>query len=196
MLRSRILWKLFSGYVVLVLLSTIIVGIFVSRQVEEETLTEIEQSLSVRATLLRGLALESFSSDSDKNVQQLVKKLGEKTHTRFTVIKSDGTVLADSEEDPESMDNHAGRPEILAAQSHGQSTSTRFSKTIDTKMMYFALAVEGEGKLLGYVRTSLPLSAIDERLSRIHTLVLIGTSVSVFVALILGFFVARGLPNL
>jgi len=192
MLRSRILWKLFSGYVVLVLLSTIIVGIFVSRQVEEETLTEIEQSLSVRATLLRGLALESFSSDSDKNVQQLVKKLGEKTHTRFTVIQSDGTVLADSEEDPESMDNHAGRPEILAAQSHGQGTSTRFSKTIDTKMMYFALAVEGEGKLLGYVRTSLPLSAIDERLSRIHTLVLIGTSVSVFVALILGFFVARG----
>ena len=76
MLRSRILWKLFSGYVVLVLLSTITVGVFVSRQVEEETLTEIEQSLDVRATLLGDLALDYFSAAPGKKVQQLVKKTG------------------------------------------------------------------------------------------------------------------------
>ena len=120
MLRSRILWKLFSGYVVIVLLSTITVGIFVSRQVEEETLTEIEQSLNVRATLLRDLALDYFSAAPGKKAQDLVKRLGKKTHTRFTVIKIDGTVLADSEQDPKFMDNHANRPEILAADSHGQ----------------------------------------------------------------------------
>jgi len=191
MLRSRILWKLFSGYVVLVLLSTITVGVFVSRQVEDETLSEIEQSLDVRATLLRDLVLDYFSATPGIKVQQLVKRLGKKTHTRFTVIKSDGTVLADSEEDPKSMDNHASRPEILAAESHGQGRTTRFSKTVNAKMMYYALTVKSGGELLGYVRTSLPLSAIDERLLRIHTLVIIGTSISVFVALILGFFVAR-----
>ena len=69
MLRSRILWKLFSGYVVIVLLSTIIVGIFVSRQVEEETLTEIEQSLNVRATLLQDLALDYFFVVPGKKAQ-------------------------------------------------------------------------------------------------------------------------------
>ena len=191
MLRSRILWKLFSGYVVIVLLSTIIVGIFVSRQVEEETLTEIEQSLNVRATLLQNLALDYFSAAPGKKAQELVKRLGKKTHTRFTVIKIDGIVLADSEEDPKSMDIHANRPEILAAESHGQGRATRFSKTVNAKMMYYALSVKSGGELLGYVRTSLPLSAIDERLSRIHALVIIGTSISVFVALILGFFVAR-----
>ena len=68
MLRSRILWKLFSGYVVLILLYTILVGVLVSRQVEEETLLEIEQSLDVRATLLRAVALESFSSESANTV--------------------------------------------------------------------------------------------------------------------------------
>ncbi|GIS84394.1 MAG: hypothetical protein CM1200mP16_06940 [Nitrospina sp.] len=59
-------------------------------------------------------------------------------------------------------------------------------------MMYYALAIKSEGDLLGYVRTSLPLSAIDNRLSRIHTLVLFAISVSILIALILGFFVARG----
>jgi len=58
--------------------------------------------------------------------------------------------------------------------------------------MYFALSVHKEGLLLGYVRTSLPLSVIDSRLSRIRNIVLFGMGVSIFVALLLGFFVARG----
>ena len=66
MIRSRILWKLFVGYVVLILLSTVMVGLLISKQVEKETLKEIEQSLNVRATLLRGMALDIFSLSSRK----------------------------------------------------------------------------------------------------------------------------------
>lgn len=190
MLRSRILWKLFSGYVVLILLSTIIVGVLVSRQVEEETLVEIEQSLDVRAILLRAVALESFSSDT--KVQKRIRTLGLNTNTRFTIIKPDGTVLADSEEDPATMDNHVNRPEILAARSHGHGITTRFSETVDKKMMYYALPVEKEGLFLGYVRTSLPLSVIDDRLSHVRTTVLFSMAISILVALVLGFIVARG----
>ena len=155
MLRSRILWELFAGYVVLILLSTAIVGVLVSKQVEEETLFEIERSLDVRAPLLRWLALEMFLVSTDKNVQERIKILGEKTKTRLTVIKLDGVVLADSQEDPKTMDNHVNRPEILAAQSHGHGMTTRFSNTMDKTMMYYALTVEVEGNLLGYVRLSL-----------------------------------------
>jgi two-component system phosphate regulon sensor histidine kinase PhoR len=190
MLRSRILWKLFSGYVVLILLSTIIVGVLVSRQVEEETLVEIEQSLDVRATLLHAVALESFSSNT--KVQKRIRALGLNTNTRFTIIKPDGTVFADSEEDPAMMDNHANRPEILAARSHGRGITTRFSDTVDMKMMYYALPVEKEGLFLGYVRTSLPLSVIDDRLSHVRTSVLFSMAISILVALVLGFIVARG----
>ena len=142
MLRSRILWKLFSGYVVLILLSTILVGVLVSRQVEEETLVEIEQSLDVRATLLGAVALESFSSNT--KAQKRIQTLGLNTNTRFTIIKPDGTVFADSEENLATMDNHANRPEILAARSHGHVITTRFSDTVDKKMMYYALPVKRE----------------------------------------------------
>ena len=192
MLRSRILWKLYAGYVALILLSTIVVGVLVSNQVEEETLIEIERSLDVRAALLSDVASESFSLSSHLQVQERFRTLGDKTNTRYTIIKSDGTVIADSEENPGTMDKHANRPEVLAARSHGFGMATRFSNTIDTKMMYFALSVHKEGLLLGYVRTSLPLSVIDSRLSRIRNIVLFGMGVSIFVALLLGFFVARG----
>ena len=190
MLRSRILWKLFSGYVVLIFLSTILVGVLVSRQVEEETRVEIEQSLDVRATLLRAVALESFSSGT--KIQKRIRTLGLNTNTRFTIIKPDGLVLADSEEDPATMDNHANRPEILAARSHGHGITTRFSDTVDKKMMYYALPVRKENLLLGYVRTSLPLSVIDDRLSHVRTIILFSMAMSILVALILGFIVARG----
>jgi two-component system, OmpR family, phosphate regulon sensor histidine kinase PhoR len=190
MLRSRILWKLFSGYVVLILLSTIFVGVLVSRQVEEETLIEIEQSLDVRATLLRAVALESFSSNT--KVQKRIRTLGLNTNTRFTIINPDGTVFADSEEDPATMDNHANRPEILAARSHGHGITTRFSDTVDENMMYYALRVKRENLFLGYVRASLPLSVIDDRLSHVRTTVLFSMAISILVALVLGFIVARG----
>ncbi|MEK9630176.1 MAG: ATP-binding protein, partial [Nitrospinota bacterium] len=98
----------------------------------------------------------------------------------------------DSQEDPKTMDNHASRPEILAANSHGHGMTKRFSNTLNAKMMYYALKVEKDGKLLGYVRTSLPISEVDDQLVRIRTLIILATSVSVFVALLLGFFVARG----
>jgi two-component system phosphate regulon sensor histidine kinase PhoR len=142
MLRSRILWKLFSGYVVLILLYTILVGVLVSRQVEEETLLEIEQSLDVRASLLRALALESFSSNT--KIQKRIRTLGLNTNTRFTIIKPDGTVFADSEENPATMDNHANRPEILATRSQGHGITTRFSDTVNKKMMYYALPINRE----------------------------------------------------
>ena len=192
MLRSRILWKLFSGYVVLILLSISIVGILISKQVEEETLSEIERSLYLRATFLQNIALELLSNSSNIKIQVRIKNLGKKIDTRFTVININGRVLADSQKDPKAMDNHGNRPEILAAHSHGQGITTRFSDTIKNNMMYYALAVMKDDKLIGYVRTSLPLSVIDERLSRIHTLVLFAMSVSILVALLLGFFVARG----
>jgi len=192
LLRSRILWKLFSGYVVLILLSISIVGILISKQVEEETLSEIERSLYLRATFLQNIALELLSNSSNIKIQDRIKNLGKKIDTRFTVININGRVLADSQKDPKAMDNHGNRPEILAAHSHGQGITTRFSDTVKNNMMYYALAVMKNDKLIGYVRTSLPLSVIDERLSRIHTLVLFAMSVSILVALLLGFFVARG----
>jgi len=192
LLRSRILWKLFSGYVVLILLSISIVGILISKQVEEETLSEIERSLYLRATFLQNIALELLSNSSNIKIQGRIKNLGKKIDTRFTVININGRVLADSQKDPKAMDNHGNRPEILAAHSHGQGITTRFSDTVKNNMMYYALAVMKDDKLIGYVRTSLPLSVIDERLSRIHTLVLFAMSVSILVALLLGFFVARG----
>jgi two-component system phosphate regulon sensor histidine kinase PhoR len=58
---------------------------------------------------------------------------------RVTVITQSGEVLADSEADPQRMDNHADRPEIREALSHGDGRSVRRSVTLDRELLYYAV---------------------------------------------------------
>ena len=45
MLQSRFFWKLYAGYVILILLSSVIVGVMIARQTEQDSLSEIRNSL-------------------------------------------------------------------------------------------------------------------------------------------------------
>lgn len=54
------------------------------------------------------------------------------------MISNDGTVLADTLAEPESLDNHADREEIKQALESGSGTSTRFSDTIMKGTVYYA----------------------------------------------------------
>ncbi|NIA07032.1 MAG: HAMP domain-containing protein [Actinobacteria bacterium] len=191
MFRSRFLWKLYAGYVLLILLSAVIVGGLVSRWIEQNSLEEIKQSLRARAVLLADLAAPTLSESSSSDFQERVRTLGGEIGTRLTVIAANGEVIADSREKPSEMDNHAARPEILAARSHGLGTTTRLSDTLGTKMMYLAVPIHKNERLVGYVRTSLALSEIDERLNHLRAIITLGAGLAAIVALVLGFFVAR-----
>ena len=56
-----------------------------------------------------------------------------------TLIARDGTVLVDSHEDAAAMDNHADRPEIIAAFRDGYGRSQRFSATRGEELTYVAV---------------------------------------------------------
>ena len=191
MIRSRFLWKLYAGYVLLILLSAVIVGGLVSQWIARNSLEEIRQSLKARAVLLADLAGPTLSGSHAPEFQKRVRTLGGEIGTRLTVMAANGVVVADSHENPSEMDNHGTRPEILAARSHGLGTATRFSNTLDTRMMYLAVPIQENGRIVGYVRTSLALAAIDERLNHLRAIIALGAGLAAIVALILGFFVAR-----
>lgn len=69
------------------------------------------------------------------------------TGIRVTVIAPDGTVTGDSEVDYRTMENHAAREEIAAAQGDGSSVVIRTSETLGYKQMY-AVLVTGDGYYL------------------------------------------------
>lgn len=191
MMRSRFLWKLYAGYSALILLSTVVVGGLIAQRIERDSFEEIQQSLRAQAVLLKDLAAQFFETSPDLTFQERIHALGTEIDTRLTVIRTDGVVIADSKKNPVGMDNHANRPEILAVGLHGVGVVTRFSSNMGIEMMYFALPVQDGNRLLGYVRASLPLSVIDNRLNHLQAVVALGSGLAGIVALVLGFLLAR-----
>ncbi len=83
---------------------------------------------------------------------------------RVTVITSDGLVLADSQSDPSTMENHAGRPEIRDAFSRGAGQSIRHSITINRDLLYYAERLPVPGGAPVVLRFALPLQTVDQEL--------------------------------
>ncbi len=57
---------------------------------------------------------------------------------RITLISENGTVLADTAAIAEELENHAGRDEIKEALTSGNGKSSRYSKTLMQKTLYYA----------------------------------------------------------
>lgn len=208
MFRSHLLWRLYAGYVAIILSAMLIVGVLVSRQVEKNGMEEIHHSLEARSQMLleiarqdlQGEVVQDKSSDDKKpspdfppprSLQQIVVELGGNTDSRLTVIAAEGRVIADSQELPSNMDNHGLRPEIIDARKLGSATTSRFSQTLQQEMIYRALRVAEQGQTIGFVRVSLPLSTIDKKLVQLRRIVLFSTGVSALAALLLGFYFAK-----
>jgi len=194
-IRARFLWKLYAGYAAVILLSVVTIGVLVTRQITESSMAEIRNELEEKARLLREIALDALLSGEAGDLQARVARVGADNPERLTVIRRDGLVLADSRRDPESMDNHANRPEVLEATDRGSGRAIRFSQTLGARLMYVALEVESGGRRLGWVRASLPLGEIGERLTALRTRVLIGGVAAVVLGLILGFVLARNVTR-
>jgi two-component system phosphate regulon sensor histidine kinase PhoR len=87
---------------------------------------------------------------------------------RVTVIAPDGRVLADSVAsgpDLQAMENHAGRPEVREALAGQTARARRRSATVGTELLYAAVPVRHEGRIVGVARVSLSHAAIEAQAS-------------------------------
>ena len=71
-------------------------------------------------------------------LQQWATHIGS-SGARVTVIAADGKVLADSETDPLTMENHSDRPEVQEALTKGDGRSVRRSVTLQRDLLYYAV---------------------------------------------------------
>jgi two-component system, OmpR family, phosphate regulon sensor histidine kinase PhoR len=81
---------------------------------------------------------------------------------RVTVVTADGLVLADSQSDPLTMENHAGRPEILQALAAGSGRSIRHSATINRDLLYYAVRQSSPTGKIYILRFALPVETVGQ----------------------------------
>jgi two-component system, OmpR family, phosphate regulon sensor histidine kinase PhoR len=191
LLRSRFLWELYAGYAFIILVTAVVVGVVLVHDAERGVLDDIRDALQRDAVLVRDIAAPFVDAPPDSAFEQRIRALGTRTGVRYTVIAADGRVLADSHENPATMDNHRDRPEIMAAANNGMGMSTRFSRTVSAQSMYVAIPVMKQGALAGFVRTSATLEAIDARRAGVRRGIALGLVLPVLGALLFGLLIAR-----
>lgn len=67
--------------------------------------------------------------------------LDEASSSRITLIDKDGTVLYDSFQAADTMENHGNRPEFIQAQKEGSWETVRYSETLSRQTFYYALCL-------------------------------------------------------
>lgn len=134
-------WRMFGVLVLLYLaLSFVFVGVITKRERRQQT-DAFKRNLDNIAAVAYGL-LESSGQDdvSTGLLQTRIVMLGIKTGARLTVIDQSGRVLADSENDPEQLDNHKSRPEVMEALLTGYGSARRQSTATDSPVLYVCVA--------------------------------------------------------
>jgi two-component system phosphate regulon sensor histidine kinase PhoR len=190
-LRSRFFWKLYASYALLVLATTAVVGSLVLHQMSRSLLIEVATSLRDKTRLIEPYALRAFEESRPGAIETEIADLGRETGIRITLIRPDGGVVGDSEHDPDTMDNHRDRPEVVDAQTRRVGLARRYSHTLQQFMLYAAIAVRKDGQIRGTVRTAMPLREIDARLATMRRTIAAGALIGVLAAMLVGIAVAR-----
>ena len=110
-IRTPIFRKLLLGSCLIVAVSFLTLNFYLSRYIAQREVQGAQQTLEMSARILAAEVGQVPPSE----LQAWALRAGESAQARITVISDAGMVLADSEHHPESMENHASRPEIRDA---------------------------------------------------------------------------------
>lgn len=168
---QRLWLKITGSYLILSITFVLVLWFFISSIIQNTYTDMTEDHLIENAQLVSEVITLGGLDEDRKTLDEWTSHFNDEITLRYTIIGKDGTVIADSESDIETMDNHIDRPEIDAVLVRNQDvgTSTRLSDTKDTSMMYVAIPVKADGEIIGAVRTSITTESIDNAISAIWT---------------------------
>jgi len=134
-------------------------GVYADRLIDARVEQDTEILLASQTEMFRDLAA---GRKEPGGMETLLRSLGERTGTRFTLIAANGRVIADSHADPDRMENHNTRFEVAQARRDGKGLDRRFSATVGYDMLYLAVPL-GPGRSAGpVIRCAYPLTRIRE----------------------------------
>jgi two-component system, OmpR family, phosphate regulon sensor histidine kinase PhoR len=184
---STILRKLLLSALLLILVALGSAAVFLSRYTAASELQHAEDMMAAQARILA----PSLAAIDAQSLADWTNRAGAQSNARVTVIGGDGKVLADSQHDPSTMDNHAGRPEVRQAFAGTTGTSVRHSATLDADLCYLAIPATLQGKPAVILRLAVPLRQIDLAMAAVRWVVLRASLVAAAFALGVAFFVSR-----
>ncbi|MGH7567022.1 MAG: ATP-binding protein [Gemmatimonadota bacterium] len=199
----RIRTRIFGTYVALGVVLVGATGAMLYDTVGDEARAGVESRVEtgVRVVATR---LEGWEEDAGvASVDARIDALAEAADARLSLVAADGRVIADSEFDGISLaalENHAGRPEVREARAKGEGASVRYSRSLESDLLYRARRIGSGPWAGGVVRMAVPLtrvaSAQGHARRELLTAMLVGLGLTVLAGGILSRYLSRPIREL
>jgi len=164
--RKQSLWLHYGLSATIVFATLLAAAWYATDRFHDFFIHQLQDTLESRA-LSVNQAINALDDNSDMINVCDVLQVSDPT-LRVTVINSLGNVLCDSEADANTMENHSQRPEMITALLGQRGSSTRFSATLHTSMLYLAIPRFESKKVVAVIRTAIPLLSIESLLDEIY----------------------------
>ncbi len=168
--------KITATYVTLAVILVVSVSVISSSRLDSYFQQQLVNDLNRQAELI-SYFLQTDSTLSFRAIDGRVKKISGIENLRITLISANGNVLADSDVPPDRLaqvENHLQRPEIQQSLTQPVGVDRRHSATVGRDFLYIARVLTDPVKVaafpnLKFVRLSMPLEQVAERVKGIHT---------------------------
>jgi len=190
-MKRSIFLKTFGSYLLIIVLLVFLVLVTSFGFIRSRFLDSQASDQEKLAQALEPDVSDYLNRGALADLEAFFRKYEKQTQVRLTLIRSDGTVLADSQESPEQMENHRFRPEVVQALDGRVGRSLRFSDTLRTTMLYIALPMAQDGRVVAVLRVSTFVRDIDVTLARLKGRITETALLITALALVLAFFITR-----
>jgi len=179
-LTGRIFLKLIAAVMGVLITSLVAVDFMASRIAEDTYVDTLKIELTQKCRIL---ALEEFDMvNNPKRMADLARAAG----GRITIVRRDGIVLADTEQSPSKLENHARRTEIIDALRGAVGSDKRISASVGINYLYVAVPSPS-----GALRLAVPLQEVQTQVNIIRRHLLTATAIAFIPSILLTAFFAR-----
>ncbi|MBN1592717.1 MAG: HAMP domain-containing protein [Candidatus Coatesbacteria bacterium] len=190
---KRLRSTLFVSYVAIIAICVLTVAIYAGVSLRNDFFERLSLDLRIRAELIRQRFLLIPDDERARECDLICKELGEIAQARVTVMTLDGSVCGDSLGEPDVMDNHGSRPEVVGALESSYGENVRFSKTLRKRMFYVAIPAPSADQPEAIVRLAVPEDEVTNQLWGIYAALGVGALAAIVIALLVGGLISRAI---
>jgi two-component system phosphate regulon sensor histidine kinase PhoR len=195
-MKKTLFARMLFGYAIVIAVFSVIIIFLSSNTIRDHFMNSSEISLREYAVMLKG-AVDPYLNKGDRaGIEKVITGMKSSTDVRFTIIDKFGKVIADSDRDPQTMDNHVNRPEVRAAIEGKEGKAVRYSNTLNQDMLYLAVPVMPDGGGVSTViRASLPLKDVKILIDKFYRDTLKALLGALIAAFVTAYFFSKHLYN-
>jgi len=127
---------------------------------------------------------------STNDFDRFVAQASGKTFLRVTIIAEDGEVIAESDADKETMENHSGRIEVMHAMTEPYGVAVRYSNTVKNDFIYVAHKVTTPERVF-FIRLAMSLDSVMDHFYILWIQLVGAFSVLVIIALAIAYNISK-----